>query len=245
MPGTVVLHHQDDRRSRRAVGRAGRWRRQGRRRCRARCAPWPWLTGRVVEQVAHHARELLPTATHPPGRHRAALDRRCRSAGRAPPRRARRRRGRSSGVGELGLLAAGQLEQVADDLLHAVVLGEHPPDHDRPVGGVGVRERDLARGAHRGDRRPQLVRRVRHELALSVRRVLRAGRASRSSCGPAGRPRPSRAARDTRWSRLAWLIAVTSARIVSTGRSARPVTPHAISADHDDQDRAPPTTAWS
>ena len=101
-----------------------------------------------------------------------------------------------------------------------------------------VGEIDLQLGTHPRQRAAQLVRRVADELLLASRRrtrsassnefIVRARRAISSS--PSGSM--------TRAWRSAPLIRSTSARITSTGRSARPASHHTSSGEHERGERA-------
>ena len=128
------------------------------------------VAGGVVEQVAHHAGQLVAVAPHPAGRHPRQVERHV-----AHPGALRHDQLVDVDVGartEAALLQSGHGEQVADQVIEAVVLGEHGPRHRRPVDVVGVAQGRLDLGADRRHRGAQLVAGVGDELALLDRRLL-------------------------------------------------------------------------
>ena len=127
---------------------------------------------RVVEEVPHHLRELPAVAVDSSARHRACVELdRARAAADVGEHELVDVDG---GVGRVraALVEAGELEEVVDERAEALVLGEQPRRELRPVGVLRIAERNFEIGAHRRDRAPQLVGRVRHELALAGRRGL-------------------------------------------------------------------------
>ena len=67
-------------------------------------------------------------------------------------------------------LAGGERQQRGDEPLHALVGVAHDVGHRAQLVavGVGIVERDVELGAHDGQRRAQLVRRVGHEAPLAL-----------------------------------------------------------------------------
>ena len=206
----------------------------GRRRCAASTATVRRrVAGRVVEQVAHDARQLVAAAVHAPGGH-AAWCRRAPAAA-APCRRARARRGRpraamSSGARSGGLVEPGELEQLAHRVLHALVLGERALRR-RPASrrgrGCAARPRGWC-GSTRAGCAARATRRTRTAAGVcddvssrsSIAFIVRASRPTSSSVSGSG----------TRRCMVVPVIDSASTRIASTGRSARPVKYHAASA---------------
>ena len=134
--------------------------------------PLTAVTRRVVEQVAHHAGQLIGVAPHPTGRHARQIEvHRCHPCALGEDQLVEVDVGTAT---EPALLQPSHGEQVPDQVIQAIVFGQHGRRDRRPVDVVGVAQRRLELRADGRDRRSQLMARVGDELALLDRRLLQA-----------------------------------------------------------------------
>ena len=136
------------------------------------------VAGGVVEQVAHHAQELVGVAVDLRARHRAV------STVRASPvwtRRASARTISSRSTGERCAASSDRRvdhrdrQEVVDESLHADRVGEDLALRRLPVGELRMLEVDLELRADPGEGAAQLVAGVGDESPLTVGGVLEAG----------------------------------------------------------------------
>jgi hypothetical protein len=130
------------------------------------------VTIRVIEEVADDAGELLPTSPYSPGRHSLGPYRMPAHVRRFLEHDVLEVDERSPGEAFAIVLDARQLEQVADDTVHALVLVQDLLRDVRPVDAIAIAERDLEGGSDGRHGAAELVRRVGDELPLARGRAL-------------------------------------------------------------------------
>ena len=146
---------------------------------------------RVVEEVADDALQLVAPTVHTAGGHAAGVDGDASLLhGVVEHQLVEVDLGqRVDGCRTLGLVEAREVEQLADRVLHAHVLGQRTlarPRASRRGRGCAARPRGWC-GSTPAGCAARATRRRRTAVAAAPRS--RAGRASRSSCGRGGRPR--------------------------------------------------------
>ena len=174
-------------------------RRRSSRRCAARpppaCAAWRSALSRRLRTTRG---ELLAPAVHAPGRHPGGVDGHAVLAARSrrgPARRGRPRGASRSGAGRQ-LVEAGEVEQLAHRVLHALVLGEHAlarPRASRCGRGCAARPRGSC-GSTRAGCAARATRRTRTGVGVATTRpsrssiafIVRARRPTSSSVSGSG-----------------------------------------------------------